>query len=27
MLRERTALIPKPDPQALLGKRDEGSPE
>jgi protein arginine kinase len=28
MLRERTALIPKPDPQVLLGgRRDEGTPE
>lgn len=27
MLRERTALIPKPDPQALLGRPDKESPE
>jgi len=27
MLRERTSLIPKPDPQALLGRREPESPE
>lgn len=27
MLRERTALIPKPDPQALLGRREKDAPE